>query len=533
MPGFAVTTGLGVRRHENAYLSAGWAGPFAIERVRDLRTFRPAPAAACPPDRRLCTDDAARAAVRLVADRLIQDRRRPGAEPANRPRAGRVLVPLGWLAIYGIVAAVYSAGDMAMGDLVPPAVIVFAFAVWGYLRQGGHLVNASALFCYATALFIAFPAAYAGIFGSARAETVGAGWLLICLTLGVATMAAVLIVSPDATGTSTRPSNAPMPQDRLTSIRQPLVSPATGLRLGGVLMGVGLVLTPFDAASWLRLPQSLSGLSILVLTLALSESSSGAQRLLLLGGVLATSALYYQYMFGSFGRLVLGSIVCAMAVIYSVRRVSYLPKVVLLAGTAPALIYLAQQRLAFVKETWNYQAPSGEGIASVTGPFVSCAQIAAAYWDGLISPTFGSTLWATSVFWVPRNLWPGKPVGFGAEIVYITQPGNLDVPEFSDAATIVGELIWNLGLLFIVGGIALLALAIRWLDRQVIAISGPDGAQTATPVRILALAVVLGGIVNLVWGGVFTFTTRAAGMLVVLGLFHLMWSRPRRARLRR
>lgn len=463
-------------------------------------------------------------------NRLIQDRGRPGVEPAARPRAGHTLVILGWLVIYALVAAVYASGEMTMGDLIPPAVIVFAFAIWGYLRQGGPLVNASALFCYSTALFVAFPAAYAGIFGSTRADSVGAGWLLICLSLGVALMAAVLIVSPDVAGAARTASTAVLPAGVVPSMGRPLISPATGLRLGGGLMGIALVLTPVDAAAWLRLPQSLGGLSILVLTLALSESASGATRLLLLSAVLVTSALYYEFMFGSFGRLVLGSIVCAMAVIYSVRKTNYLPKVILLAGTAPALVYLAQQRLAFVKETWNYQAPPGEGIASVTGPFVSCAQIAAAYWNGVISPTFGSTLWATTVFWVPRSMWPGKPVGFGAEIVYITQPGNLDVPDFSDAATIVGELIWNLGLVFIVGGIVLLALAIRWLDQRLQAISGPGASGAVTPVRILALAVVLGGIVNLVWGGVFTFTTRAVGMLVALALFHLVWSRPRRRR---
>lgn len=461
-------------------------------------------------------------------DRLIHDRGREGGEPAIRPRSGHTLVVLGWLAMYAVVAAVYASGDLTMVDLIPPAVIVFAFAIWGYLRQGGPLVNASSLFCYATALFIAFPAAYAGIFGSTRAESVGAAWLLVCLSLGVVLMAAVLITSPDLPDAARPTSTGVHAAGSALSAARPLISPANGLRLGGALMGIALILSPVDVASWLRLPQSLGGLSILVLTLALSESASGATRLLLLSAVLVASALYYEFMFGSFGRLVLGSIVCAMAVIYSVRRTNYLPKVILLAGTAPALVYLAQQRLAFVKETWNYQAPPGEGIASVTGPFVSCAQIAAAYWNGLISPTFGSTLWASTVFWVPRSMWPGKPVGFGAEIVYITQPGNLDVPDFSDAATIVGELIWNLGMVFIVVGMILLALVIRWLDQRLAAISVPRACEAVSPVRILALAVVLGGIVNLVWGGVFTFTTRAVGMLVVLGLFHLIWARTHR-----
>ncbi|WP_420123379.1 hypothetical protein [Nakamurella sp.] len=464
---------------------------------------------------------------------VIQDRGRPGGEFAVRTRAGHTLVVLGWLVVYSLVAAVYASGQMTMGDLIPPAVIVFAFALWGYLRQGGPLVNASSVFCYATALFVAFPAAYAGIVGSTRAEAVGAGWLLVCLSLAVALMAVVLIVSSDA-GPPARTTSATMPLPAgARPARRPLISPATGWRLGGALMAAALVLNHVDAAAWLRLPQSLGALSILVLTLALSESVSGATRALLLSGVLVTSALYYEFVFRSFGRLVLGSIVCTMAVIYSARRTNYVPKVILLAGTAPALVYLVQQRLAFVKETWGYQAPPGEGIASVTGPFVSCAQIASAYWDGVISPTFGSTIWATTVFWVPRSIWPGKPVGFGAEIVAITQPGNLDVPEFSDAATIVGELIWNLGLVLIVGGMILLALAIRWLDRRLGAISGPGPAErAATPVRMLALAVVIGGLVNLVWGGVFTFTTRAMGMLVALGLFHLVFSRVRRERSR-
>lgn len=414
---------------------------------------------------------------------------------------------------------------MVMLDLVPPAVVTLAFTLWGYLRQGGPLLNGSALYCYGTALFVAFPAIYMGLGLDRRSGSVDPPWLLVALSIAVASTCVVLLFC-----SAERPIGSFAPGGLAAVGQPPLIRPLPAFLTAAALLLVAVPLNRYNLSTGIPLPQALGALAIFVLTLATVDATAGVARVLLAGAVAASALLYYTQLFDSFGRLVLGSIVCGMVAIYALRRRSYLAKFVLLGGSAPALFLLAEQRTEYVYTTLNYQQNAGQGIASVVSPFESFARILIASWQGIIEPSWGSTLWATLVFWVPRAWWPGKPLGFGAEIVYITKPSNLSVAGFSDAATVFGEFVWNLGILALPVGMILLAMYLRWMDRLVVRAARDGKAGRVSAVRVLVLATLLAGIVNLVWGGTFTFITRAIGTLILLVLARFCFETIRFAR---
>lgn len=430
----------------------------------------------------------------------------PGARTAppveRRPRWPVVAAAL----VYVAVALACGSGQMTMPDLVPAGAAALLVAIWGFYRQGRAVLNGSSLFCYAIGLFIAFPAIYVGLTNWPAASDIAPRWLLLALSIGVVGMCVTMVLGGEP---------GPRTISRHSAPERVLMPPVAALVLGGTLLVLALLLVPVDATLGTRIPQALGGLSLFVVALGLADARTRVHVVVLAGALVSVGAVYYLFLFSAFGRLVLGSLACGVLAILSIRRRNYLIKSALLLGTAPGLVFLAQQRADYVVATWNYRAPSDLGIASVIGPFVSFAKILIASSTEVISPTWGSTLWASSVFWVPRQFWPNKPDGFGAEMVAITQPGNIHLPGFSDAATVFGEAVWNLGLLLLPVALVVIGLSIGWLDRLVARAAG--GAE-GSAVRVLALAVLLGGILNLAWGGTFTFVTRATGMLVLLGL---------------
>lgn len=435
---------------------------------------------------------------------------RPGAgiSPAVARRSAQWPVAGAALA-YLAVAVACGSYDMTMPDLVPAGVAALLVAIWGFYRQGREVLNASSLFCYAVGLFLAFPAIYVGLTSWPAANDVSPRWLLLALSIGVAGMCVTMVLGG---------SVSPQAVSQCSGRERVLLRPATALILGGSMLVLALLMAPLDASLGTRIPQALGGLAVFVLALGLADARVRTHTAVLALALVLAGAMYYLFLFSAFGRLVLGSIACGVLAILTIRRRSYLIKSVLLLGTAPGLLFLAQQRADYVIATWNYRAPSDLGIASVIGPFVSFAKILIASSMELITPTWGSTLWAASVFWVPRQFWPNKPTGFGAEMVAITQPGNVHLPGFSDAATIFGEAVWNVGLLLLPVALVCIGIVIGWLDRRVDRAVGGSEGNRASAIGILSLAVLLGGILNLVWGGTFTFVSRATGMLLLLGL---------------
>jgi len=251
-------------------------------------------------------------------------------------------------------------------------------------------------------------------------------------------------------------------------------------------------------------------------------TSSLRHRVLAFSVLIISGITYYEFLFEGFGRLVLGSIACGVAAIASYHAKTYVPKCLLLLGSAPAIAFLAAQRLEYLGQIRTSPVGPAEGIGSVVEPFVSFCKILDALRDGQLSPSWGSSFFATAVIWVPRSLWANKPVGFGSEIIPITQPSLVGAHGYSDAATFLGELFWNTGALAVLA-LGALALLIKYADRLAVhaaASTASDDTLEKTLARIMVVALT-STMVNYVWGGSFTLAGRA---IPVMSILLLWWS---------
>ena len=102
----------------------------------------------------------------------------------------------------------------------------------------------------------------------------------------------------------------------------------------------------------------------------------------------------------------------------------------------------------------------------------------------------GDTLFMpTLVYFVPRVLWPDKPVNlFGREFGRTFRVTNYFSRDTYIAATVPGELYWNFDVPGVIVGMALLGLVMRWLYRRYIEGYGHDPIHRAIGI-LLAIEV--------------------------------------------
>lgn len=404
---------------------------------------------------------------------------------------------------FGCGIALDVSGPDAVPSLLPSAVVLTLFATYSVLTHGHNVVNASSATSYALLLFGGFPAIFAGL-GLNPMVTSELVPSLVIAEAFVALMLATML---------------------LTRVRQDIAIPPRDMSGpagsgGRVWLGLFLFVLAISATLvglvWLAAPLGILG-TFFVADAAFSRTTPGAFiSLSLIAALLAVC--YVLFVFEGFGRLVLGMLFCGLASLASLHIRRRWVKMLMVAGTAFALPLLAADRVDYLTQTRGASAAAFEGIGSVVGPLVSFARIIQASINDVIEPTWGSSLFATSVFWVPRSVWESKPDGFGVEIIPITQPQLYGAVGYSDAATIGGEFVWNFGLVWGMILVLVFAWALRYLDSLYLSpnIGGQDWVSISG--RIL-LVVVASSLLHLVWGGSHTFVTRT---IVMVGLLALM-----------
>lgn len=423
----------------------------------------------------------------------------PGRGPVP---ASTLITVIVWLLVYlvllgGSVAATTSAS--AATSLLP-ALVALLFALYGFIVQGKDEVNFSSVFSYAVALFIFFPAVYCALGLYAGAAAITPTSMLVIVTATVFMQAGVIIASPSAPriGTPLRVSRS----------------------MGKGLVWISVLLMAFAcvciAVNLAPLATAAGSLAI-YLAAEYVLASKGSFRKVLGAVILAVfSLIFLEVLFTGFGRLLLGAIGVGVIVLASWRARNRVLKWAMVISTIPGLIYMSNSRLQYLDELRGTSAAQDEGIGSVIIPFISLGKI----WDrmtgGQIAPSGGESFFATLTLWIPKAVWPDKPVGFGAEIIPVVAPHLVGVPGYSDSATILGELLWGFGPFFALVGVLGLILIIRsadsWLEKQrMAAVSGVDRVM-----RDMLSVVLIAGLLNLVWGGTFTFASRALPQLALI-----------------
>lgn len=425
------------------------------------------------------------------------------SKPPRSLRFGTLAIAI----VFYSVSLMISEGDVTGAQkLVGPAIVLAALSIFCFFYSGLRFITASSLLSYGILLFLAFPAVYAGVGLSSPGILNAKSSQLIVISLAFVLQCLVLVFtrqpSPPKTAVQTG-------QTKLSSAWLILAGFCFALAL--LCLGLG-----FSVGA-----MGMGWLSVLFCAVVAFDLYLGKIRIIGIVALLAAMFGYATIIFSGFGRLVLAVIGISIAVVGSVALRTWWVKFASILVTVPALLYLTSLRLEYLRVELGRSALDSEGIGSVIGPFNSAATIVSVYSQGELHPAMGSTLLTALLVWVPREIWPGKGNGFGLEIVPVTQPGLAGVEGFTDAATIVGEGVWNFGIV----GAAILLVLVAFMARAIdFSILGHTQsiATTQDVLNLLISAVSAASLMNLVWGGSDTATGRALFPLAVLLLAKLV-----------
>lgn len=423
-----------------------------------------------------------------------------GTHPQSTGRHVPVLAVIGFIvAMVGAIAVASPVIERA--DTILPATVMSALSVFAFFHCGGRVVNASSVASYGVFMFIGFPAVFAalGLYDSRQAFTPNS--LLIVLILAFIFQAALVLLSANRCSGD---SSVGRIRDRSVESRVFRFSLLVLLcALGAHVLGVSHVASGF---SWLAI------IGGAVLTFWSDRVSTRIRGVSLM---LVTFFVETGLSLGGFGRLNLAVLALSVVVVGSIALKSGWLKWGTALATGPVLIVLINQRLMFLEEHRSGAVDQSEGVGSVVGPVQSAATITEASLRGTVDLAWGETIFNAAVIWVPRVFWPEKPIGFGREIVAVTQPWLTSSTVHSDAGTFVGEAVWNFGVWGAPVYFIVLILGIRLLDRRIQAL-GQGVPHVGALFQLMTVAMLSGTLLNILWGSTSTAAARTLLPLAVL-----------------
>jgi hypothetical protein len=411
-----------------------------------------------------------------------------------------------WLAICAApiaeLMAAYLSLVLAM-RLVGIASIVGGMAI--FLHHGGRRITAAGVYSLTTGLMCGCGVWYWA--GVAPDNTSRGSIFVAALSIYISSaLMYALFWQRAATAAAPEPSK-PIP-----------AGVASGLRAAGIaLAAFGLIIQRTDwlpaARSQATLAQAAAEVGVVLFAASYVLSGRSLSRSPFRVGMAAAAVLiYYFLIFSGFGRLRLAALVIAICVIAQQRTSTRLLKPMAVAAVIPALLVFAAVGRARTSDDPRTAHSSGSGLGSLVNPIATYGSLI----DQHITDGGGSTLTAEAVILVPRAVWPNKPVQLGRTLAVRLAPEIAAVSSLSMAAMPQGEWYYNFGWLGVVIMMLALGLIIRWLDRWLASCSGRDLAERHAIYLFIAVAVLVGSISDLAWGGTATWIGRNMQRAVVL-----------------
>jgi hypothetical protein len=429
---------------------------------------------------------------------------------AEQPYA-RWLAAAWWLAL-GVVG-------LALDSLIPEAepvracawlsALATAFGLWVFWRHGGGQITAIGIYNFSFALFVGF----AGLYNVATSPP---GTSLDSLPSAVAwcyflhVMTWLLFWAKE---------QAPV------SNSVPDVDPAAArwaVRLGVFTLVAAVLVPPLGVESAL-LASAAGFVGTALLGVGLIRGPYGHRWLLCGAAIGVAFAVYAHYLFNGFGRIVLGSLGFGLLIVLAQRNRGMLVKSVVLVGATPVLIALAKLRVQTVEQMHPSLEIRQTGLESVVSPLRSFATLLSYNDFGLLPREWGKTFWAALVVAVPRDWWPGKPIGFGAELVPFISPSLVGTGQ-SEAALFFSEWLVNFGLPGLLLMVPVAGLAIRGLDRLLARARCLPLDSGGAVVRYTMAVVGTTGVIDIVWVGTFGYTSRTVFRLLILAVIFAVFA---------
>jgi hypothetical protein len=428
-------------------------------------------------------------------------------EPGRTNRVGlRIFLLAAWLAA-GLLVLLYSSCTIGLGpwtrSVEALSVLSLALGVVGFY-SGGRQLQAVNIWSFGFALFVGF----AGIYNvTAYLPNQEVPYLLPAIAIAYFGEV-VLLYGFWFERVSSR-------LDRAVVTASP-VATKLGIIRGTALFTVAFTASRIDPGSNIANQAVFAGGVLLCTSMFLRASPGlGVLRLFTTAIVLVLTA---RYIFNGFGRLQLGAFGLAIAFALSARYRGRAVKIGILLVSIPVMLYLAQERVAFTATLNPNQGSGVTGFESAVSPLTSFASLLGLHQNGQLGNHWFSTAWASAVFWVPHHLWAGKPPGFGAVLSSILTP-QLDGTGNSVVALFQGEWLYSFGLLGLVFMIPIVGLFIRWIDDWLAPLRQRQISTNRDLMRLAVATVFIAGLPDLVWGGTFTYLSRAvirAAVLIVV-----------------
>lgn len=236
-------------------------------------------------------------------------------------------------------------------------------------------------------------------------------------------------------------------------------------------------------------------------------AGSGSHRWLALAGYALALAIYIFFIWDTYGRLLVGGLI-AMPLLLIVGQGSWRAKPWMIFLLLPLALGLAQ---------WVRGDELGDqGLlsGSVATPSIIAVQLLATL--HLVAPrlgVFADQLMLFFLAWVPRSIWPEKPLGLGSTLVDDLYGRRGTSLEHSIAPGVLGEALWSFGPYFLLGllAVALVYVLLTFLQRALLRESAAIAA-----IQLCLLP-------TLVWGGMASFSARYWLFALPLFAYALAW----------
>lgn len=380
------------------------------------------------------------------------------------------------------------------------ASVGLAHAVVGFWTDGRQRLTAPCIYFFAAGLFIYFPGIYMAFHDPI---TRGAVSLVPALTFSFFAQLLMYYVfwKPRDAGTA----------DVLPSANRSVTT--WGIWWGLILVAIGTGLSIANIGD----VALVNGAAFTGVALLAVSSLRRSKRVTLFAYAIigATFYAYMTYVFSGFGRLELGGLALCIAMAAAHRWRGRAVKAALLLGIGPGLVYLAESRAAFTATLNPNQAATVNGLESVISPMARFGQLIDLEALGSIAHTYGMSFFSTLVVLVPRQVWPDKPIGFGAELAAFFRP-DLAGTGHSELALFSGEWLFAFGFFGLAVMVPVVGYLVRWIDVAMVRAQGIELNDRRSLLAIVAITIIGASIVDLMWGGSFTYMARVAPRLLIL-----------------
>lgn len=435
-----------------------------------------------------------------------------GPGPALAPRRGTRTIATGafLVAVVGLLMLPLTWFLATNGHLISAMRLLGAAAVatgvTSFVHHGGRRITAAGTYCLAAGLM-----AGCGVWYWAGTTPQGATQFSVFLgALSIYGTTALMYLLFWARGADDQPDARP---------GDLMLSPARARSLGVLgltLFALGVVSQHVSLGT---LPTAFADVGVVAFAASLllggrQSNLWSPMRLALVGSAMLA---YYLVVFTGGGRLRLVAIAIAIAVVAQARSPIRL-KPVALVLLIPVIVLLAaigRERLAVQHP--NAQASAG-GLGSLVNPIATYGELI----NERLRGGHGSSFVAEAVAVVPRAVWPSKPQQIGRTLALRLDPNAAAASKLSVAVMPQGEAYYNFGWSGLLLVVPVLGWLLAWLDRRLLRRSTRGYQRTSGLFGLIGLAVLVGSLTDLAWGGTATWTVRDAQRLLVL-LPLLIW----------